>query len=392
MDTLRQKETGQISEISDVIQNLELRIKEIELFINVCGEKVRKGGLDLIEYSKVTPPTSDTCLPAGLNCIPIFAPDQDLLSSITKLVGEIELGVIEINLTRQTNPGTTDIVTSVRIKPGDIKIKNFGSFRTRGVGKSVVPAGKDTAWMADFGNTTLHMYDTEGRHITSVTVTEQGGILDLAVRQQGGVIVCNDDNKVRILTKNGVIRILIDTEPYCPQGVCLSEKGEIAVCMGGRGDENHVVIYSPNGKHKVREIAVKDDQGNQLLINPHGVVITGEYISVMNLDSNVVTFDMVGKVRWVYDGSRTEQVKFCPKGMSRDKFCNLLITDSGNHAIHYVDREGGLIQILRTKDGYGIFNPWGIGVDSETGTAWVGGGSNTVRVFRLSYNVTSVIG
>ena len=55
-----------------------------------------------------------------------------------------------------------------------------------------------------------------------------------------------------------------------------------------------------------------------------------------------------------------------------DKFCNLLISDWGRQCVHYVDREGVLIQLLLTREQHGIEYPFGIGVDNETGKVWVG--------------------
>ena len=121
-----------------------------------------------------------------------------------------------------------------------------------------------------------------------------------------------------------------------------------------------------------------------MLTNPTCIVANGECISVMNLRSNVVTCDEDGKVRWVYDGSQTEAGRFDAMGMCIDKFHNLLISDHKNQCVHYVDREGGLIQILLTRDKHGIKQPWGIGVDNETGKVWIGSGNYVVCVFQYS--------
>ena len=258
------------------------------------------------------------------------------------------------------------------LKP-DINIKPLGSFRTAVSGTSLVPTGKNTAWVASLNRDTMTMYDISGKNIRSVTVEKGARIWDIEVKQAGDLIVCNTDEKVRLVRVNGVVTNLIDTAPYTPWGVCLNEREEIVVCMVGQGDENHMAVYSPDGKKQVRRIVVKDDKGRQLLIDPYRVVVNGEYISVMNRMSNVVTFDADGKVRWVYDGSQTEAGLLYASGMCIDKYRNLLISDYVNRCVHYVDREGGLIQILLTRDQHGIEMPFGIGVNNETGGVWVGG-------------------
>ena len=94
-----------------------------------------------------------------------------------------------------------------------------------------------------------------------------------------------------------------------------------------------------------------------------------------------MTFDPCGNVRWVYDGLQVHREgRFTPHGMCLDKFCNLLISDCDKHCVHYVDREGVLIQLLLTREQHGIDGPQGIGVDNETGKVWVGNDSKKVWV------------
>ena len=103
------------------------------------------------------------------------------------------------------------------------------------------------------------------------------------------------------------------------------------------------------------------------------VVMNGEDYSVLNYDRNVLTFDESGMMRWVYDGSQAERIgQFSPRGLCLDKFCNLLISDFYGHCVHYVNREGVLIQLLLTREQHGIEYPWGIGVDNWAGKVWVG--------------------
>ena len=375
---LKQKDIEQISEIRAAISDLEEQIKEIDLFIKSCCKKVRKGGLDLIEYDRINSlPIIDIYPPNVSFNLPNFVPCQDLLSSIKKYVDEIKWEGREINVIKcATYLGTLDPTKPI------INIKKLSSFHMDHFGMSVVPVGKDTTWIANFFSDTMEMYDIRGKKISNVSLTKNVYILDLAVKQTGDIIMCNTDNKVRLVTVGGTVTIVIDTAPYSPKGVCLTEKEDLLVCMAGKGGDNHVAVYSPDGKQIQRKIVVQDDQGKQMLTVPRGVVMNGEYISVLNLGSNVVTCDEDGKVRWVYDGSQTEMGKLDAMGMCIDKFDNFLISDYEHHCVHYVDREGGLIQILLTGYKHGIDRPLGIGVDNETGKVWVAGGDNIMWVFQ----------
>ena len=379
---LGKQEAEQLSCISGIISDLEKQIKESEIFIAKCSERVREGGLDLIEYSKVTPPTTYT-LPSNTSyAIPTFVSIQNMLDSITKLVGNLIWEEREINLTMSPKLSMPE---SEYLKP-DIDIKPLGSFRAGVTGTSVVPTGKDRAWVASWISDTMTMYDITGNRLRSETIKEGSFILDIAVKQSDDVIVCNTDYKVRLVTVKGVVTSLTDTTPYTPHGVCLNEREEIVVSMAEirKDEKNHMAVYSTDGKIQLRKIVVKDDKGRQLLSDPKRVVMNGEYISVMNYGSNVVTCDEEGKVRWVYDGSQ-EAREFQARGMCIDQFRNLLISDWRNSCVHYVDREGGLIKMLLTKDQHAIEMPWGIGVDDNTGTVWVGGGLVDKKIWIFRY-------
>ena len=61
---LKQKDEEQISDIRAALSELEVQIIDVERFIKSCCKEIRKGGLDLIEYDRVThPPTADIFLP-----------------------------------------------------------------------------------------------------------------------------------------------------------------------------------------------------------------------------------------------------------------------------------------------------------------------------------------
>ena len=187
---------------------------------------------------------------------------------------------------------------NVEISIIDVKVLHTFDIQIRG--STVLPAGMDTAFMSYEYGDALFMYDYIGGKVKSVIVEKEIGIWDIAVKRSGEVIVCNRDNKVRLVNVNGKVSTLVDTAPFSPQGVCLTDTDEILVCMAEQRDQNHVVVYSCGGKKKVREIVVKDSQGEQMLTDPYRVVINGADISILNHMSNVVTIGKNKKLRWVY--------------------------------------------------------------------------------------------
>ena len=381
---LTETESKNMSDIRAVISDLERQIHETMTFVSMCDEKLRKGDLDPIPFA-LRSYKSNISLK-----MPIFVPGQDLPNDMTRnILGSIKWKAEEIFQTKPENPIASILpMFSYISEPMKqiIDIKTSDSFQAVLNGSSVVPVGKDTAWIANWLSATMCMYDTKGNEINSITVRGLCYIWDLAVKQSGDIIVCNGYAKVMQVSMNGKVTTLIDTAPYSPQGVCLTKKDEIVVCMAYLGGDNHVAVYSPDGKKIIREIEVKDDKGKQLLTDPTRVVVNDEYISVMNNMSNVVTSDQDGTVKWVYDGSQTESGKLCAMGMCINKSGNLLISDYHNHCVHFLDREGCLIQILLTRDTHGVERPCGIGVDDDSGKVWVGHGNDKVSIFTYLEN------
>ena len=395
VDEIDKKQKEQKNDIHVVIKELENLIKENELFISLCGDKIRKGGLDVIQLSNSPPPSKVQFLYISniSNGTPDFAPGRDLIKIISKRVWELRWNdhkddaanapIPKNTLSKPVKHEMSTGKASATMPIIDVKIVN--TFDIEIVDTSVVPTGKGTAWVASIADDTMHMYDDKGKKLKSVTVSKGTNIWDIAVKRSGDIIVCNRDNKVRLVTANGEVATMIDTAPFFPKGVCLTEREDIVVCMVGPYDQNHVTIYSPDDKRKVKDITVKDSKGTLLLTNPYRVVMNGEDISVVNGGSNVVTASQDGTLRWVYDGAGAKLGKvMAAQGFCVDKFRNLFISDYDNHCVHYVDREGDLIEIILTREQHGIGWPYGIGVDTETGDAWVGSG-HIRKIWVLQY-------
>ncbi|KAK3089084.1 hypothetical protein FSP39_000611 [Pinctada imbricata] len=242
--------------------------------------------------------------------------------------------------------------------------------------------------MASIDSDTMYLYDIRGKEIRSVMIKGQRGFLkkanktviyDMALQSNGDIVVSCCDDKVRRVSVSGKITSLINTAPFRPWGVCLTDREEIVVCMTEAGNQSHVAMYTPDGKSKVREITARDRNNKNLFTAPCRVVTNEGQITVINNEENVVSVEQhSGKVLWVYDGSQaTLEQNFYPSGMCKDKFSNILVTDYKNQCIHYVNNRGSLLSIIMVKD-YGLEYPAGICVDSQSGYIWCGGDHDEV--------------
>ncbi|KAK3108906.1 hypothetical protein FSP39_018381 [Pinctada imbricata] len=254
-----------------------------------------------------------------------------------------------------------------------IHVENLHSFDSKIGVTSLTTAGNNMAWVIYFRSPTMYLYNDKGEVVRSVTVGGGEGINDMAITQSGEMIVTCMDNKVSRVSKSGKVYTMIDTAPFGCYGVCETGKQEIVVCMKDKVDENHVAVYSSDGRRKVREIRGRDGQGKHLITHPYRVVQNGQDLCVVNIDSNVVCVDEGDNVRWVYDGKQAKlDESFCPLAICVDKYNNLLVNDGINDCVHYIDREGELIQVILTEEQTGLQDHWGICLDDVSGLVWVG--------------------
>ncbi|KAK3088647.1 hypothetical protein FSP39_021861 [Pinctada imbricata] len=353
-----------LKEIETSLKNLELIKKEIE-------EKIARGNFDIIKY---TPPKMDTLVPK-LKCpskvVPIFQPCRNLLDLMKKPVGIIQSKEMRKDEIKSRN------VTSIR----SVHVQKCYYFKSKIDVTSMTKAGINMAWVMDCFSPILYLYNNMGKIVRSLTVEGSLGINDMAITKSGETIVTCGDNKVRRVSVGGEVSMLIDTVPFYCNGVCLTDKEEIVVCMRGEGDQNHVAVYSPDGRSKLREIRGRDGQGKHLITSPNRVVQNVQDLCVVNYSENVVCVDERDNVRWLYDGKEARLGNsFGPCCICVDQYKNVLVTDWNNSCVHYIDREGELIQVIMTVEQIGLQYHWGICVDDVTGHVWVGNSSGYVAI------------
>ncbi|KAK3087323.1 hypothetical protein FSP39_004682 [Pinctada imbricata] len=355
-------EVNQISKkTTEAFGGIEKSKKMIDSLKKEIEEKIERGKLDIIKYQ---PPKLESLIPTIKRRKKVdisFEPSMKILEVMKESVGKIKFKEIE----------REEMHRSTMLRSVHVQILH--SFDSEIGVTSMTTSGNNMAWVMYYGSPTMYLYNNEGKAVRSVTVEGSEGINDMAITQSGEMIVTCEDKKVRCVSVNGKVSTMIDTAPFVCEGVCVTDKQEIVVCMSGEDDKNHVAVYSSDGRSKVREIRGRDGQGKHLITDPFRVVQNGQYLCVVNHSSNVVCVDERDNVRWVYDGKQAKlEESFGPWGICVDEYNNLLVTDNNNHCVHYIDREGGLIQVILTQEQTGLQYHWGICVDDDTGHVWVG--------------------
>ena len=366
LKVLNKTQDTQSSVFTAEIRTLEEKIKDIESIIAECGQKIRQGGLDLLEYEPPDPVPYTS--PDPLVFSPSFSPGNDIIKAIEKRIGNVAYTCTTPDLARGSIERTQTLKAEVCCD-------------------NIASAGNDTVWVANWESDTMYLYDADGKLCKSVSVGKGKKVWNFVVRKSGDLIVCNPDKNIRLVTQAGDVSTLVDTSPFVPRGMCLTTNEEMVVCMADQGDKNHLAMFTPDGKTIMKKIESKDGEGKQMLSDPRRVAVNGECISVMNYRCNVINIEQKGNIRWIYDGEELDlNENFRPRGMCIDALRNLLISDDSNQCIHYVNSDGELIQLLLTKEQHGIEYPLGVCVDNEMSKVWVGkSDKNTLRVYTYTF-------
>ncbi|KAK3082744.1 hypothetical protein FSP39_004101 [Pinctada imbricata] len=355
-------EVNQISKkTTEAFGGIEKSKKMIESLKKEIEEKIERGKLDIIKYQ---PPKLESLIPKIKRRKKVdisFEPSMKVLEVMKESVGEIKSKEIE----REEMDRSTMLIS--------VHVQKLHSFDSKIGVTSLTTAGNNMAWVMNYRSPTMYLYNDKGKVVRSVTVEGSEGINDMAITQSGEMIVTCTDKKVRRVSVNGKVSTMIDAAPFGCYGVCVTGKQEIVVCTRDQGDKNHVAVYSCDGRRKLREIRGRDGQGKHLITHPYRVVQNGKDLCVVNMERNVVCVDERDNVRWVYDGKQAKlEGSLFPLGICVDKYNNLLVTDGVNLCVHYIDSEGGLIQVILTQEQTGLRCNWGICVDDVTGHVWVG--------------------
>ncbi|KAK3093320.1 hypothetical protein FSP39_014047 [Pinctada imbricata] len=371
-DNLLEKLDQNDIEFDNVITKIDAQKRTCLELIKEIEGIIQKGDLSMIKFSPPSPRTLIPEIHTPKLTIPVFTPGRDILTIIRDRVGAIEW------TDRRPDPNLLPYPIT-KFDPSLININKVTSFNSKIVATSITTAGNDTAWVMDDASATMYLYDSGGKVVRSITVQGSNGINGMVITRSGEMIVTCNDRKVIRVSVSGEVSTLIDTSPYRPYDVCLTNNEDVVVCMGGQNKDNHIAVYSPDTGKKLREIRI-DGKGKQQITDHYYVSSYGKDLCVVN-DMHVVCVDERGAVKWVYDGKKAKVTKsFNPYEISVDKYNNLLVTDMNNNCIHYIDREGRLIQIILTQEQTGLTCPMGICVDDKTGQVWVGNERNNVVI------------
>ena len=315
-------------------------LEKVKQEIKGCEDRLRSSDMEsLLEHEGPKSDMKDTLPTISCATPPVLTPSQIDTKALTVMLGQL-----------------TILPTHLIPRPSV-----QSDFDTKISHPSVICVGSGQAWV-ETNTKTLQLVDRHGT-VKDTIPTIDFNFEDIVLSPQGDILLTDWANKcITAISSDKKIKTLFKLQ-WEPSGLCCLHSGDIAVTFL---NERREVIYSASGK-VIKELDKK------LFRLPFRVaqskVNSDLYISDWGAEK-VVTLDKDYRVRYEYTGRDRES--FSPRGLCTDNAGHILITDSINHRVHILDRDGQFRQFLLTKE-QGLREPWSIDADSE-GNAWVGDG------------------
>ncbi|KAK3097355.1 hypothetical protein FSP39_008972 [Pinctada imbricata] len=259
------------------------------------------------------------------------------------------------------------------------------SFKTSLPVATILPVNPMEAWTAPIGSQTLTLFNDNGEEIRTAAFPAK--VQGFSVLENKDIIFSNYEGRsIHLLTRGGKVSKLVSTSPFSPNGIqVITESQQFIVCLIGTNG-GKIVRYSKNGTSRLKTIMNDKTTGLPLFKFPRRVTRNDNGdLGVVDLSlHSLIVVDDDGCTRWIYKGSeesRRNGVTFDPWDVCVDRDQNYLVSNTGNHSVDLLDKNGKFLRYILTTE-HGIKFPLGLSFDSR-GTLWLGQATGTVTLLRL---------
>ena len=238
-----------------------------------------------------------------------------------------------------------------------------------------------TAWISSSTTNSLRhvVIDDQIKTIKEIPVK----IFDLALTKSNDILISIvNSSEVKLLTNSGGIESFISVEPLITTGIHVTHNNDIIVGVM----EEHtykltdkscrkIIVFGENKKEK--QSYQYNKRKERLFTVPCRFTDVNSDIAVIDstsrYDGRVVVMGKEGGVKWIYQGhpqSNAEDKPFNPCDIVTS-VGNVIVGDTGNHALHVISGEGGQLLKYKAISDQGVICPLSLDIDTW-GQLWVG--------------------
>lgn len=224
-------------------------------------------------------------------------------------------------------------------------------------------------------------------------------VFDMAVNGIGDIIFSTLDKKLKIFTKDGMMKPYKSFPGFLTLGIHVNKYNEVFVGLSESGSLvlkkdsiRKVVVLTPTGeiKHTYDYVPVMSQNqtgdtmctyeyardNERIFTAPWRIVTCQDTVSVIDIqkdsgEGRVVTLDYWGNIKGVYNGrGHGGMASFHPKDITVTSMNTILVSDCDNHAIHVLTSTGQVLVCNQVRD-LDVEYPFSLYIDNE-GLIWVG--------------------
>ena len=189
---------------------------------------------------------------------------------------------------------------------------------------------------------------------------------DIAVIGESNLIYSDRDSRAVLVVMDGKATVLLNSIDWIPFNICSTFSGDLLVIMNSN-DHKQTKVVRYSGIREIQSFQF-DEKGQPLYhsYNGHKYITENGNLDICVADcqaGSVVVVDPSGILRFRYSGVEPtlNNNLFCPRGITTDSQCQLLISDIGNDCIHLTDQDGQFLCYIDC----GLEMPWGICTDQN---------------------------
>ena len=212
--------------------------------------------------------------------------------------------------------------------------------------------------VADFGNNRVQLFNSEGKHLITVSHKEIINPTSVAFTRSSNLIVLANSKIFRFDERRQLVKKTTNKHLEKPFRLTIARDGRMVVCDDG---DNTVKVLTPDGRQLILTIRDSDHARPFSAVSHQDIFVVSYYSR-----HNVKVFSNDGVCLYNIDthGSGDGQLH-CPAGLAVDRFSNLVVCDPGNSRIQIFTLDGKFVSKIQGHH-TGLMCPYFVAV-SPTG-------------------------
>lgn len=282
---------------------------------------------------------------------------------------------LQSNIT-STSPGkASNSTTKLDYECDSSAVGKLGAFLEVPKVLNIIKTGYRWTYKVECGHGTNQFYvsgsesiikhmDTKGILLDEIATESKNIPRCFTVSKDGHLMYSDTVDRSINAVNNGEVKCIAKLGGWKPQSICSTSSGELLVALKADDvNEAKVVRYCSS---KVKQEIQFDSTGQPLYSDPHYIDDNKNLdIVVSDFDAKVVVVvDKLGSFRFTYKGIHSDKMSdaFCPRGLTTDSMCHILVADFDNNLIHVIDQDG---QFLRLIQNCGLHLPLDLSTNSD---------------------------